>query len=253
MPRVGYVVGFTVICLAAALLWPPLPQPLAYHGFADQRTLFGVANFLDVASNIAFLVAGIVGLAVVLRGRTRFEQPIERLPYAVFFIGLVLTAFGSGYYHLAPDNERLFWDRLPITIALMSLIASQIVERISIRAGIALLALLLLIGATSVISWRATERAGEGNVMPYAILQGYSVVIVVLLAALLPSSRYTRDRDIFWVFGCYAIAKLVEALDAHLFALGGLVSGHTLKHLLAGAAGLFVCRMLLHRELRSVS
>ena len=31
---------------------------------------------------------------------------------AVFFAGILLTAFGSSFYHLAPDNERLFWDRL---------------------------------------------------------------------------------------------------------------------------------------------
>jgi hypothetical protein len=97
------------------------------------------------------------------------------------------------------------------------------------------------------VYWRATERAGDGNVIPYGILQGYSVIILLLLAVLLPS-RYTRARDIYWVFGWYLIAKILEAVDAQIFALGNLVSGHTIKHLAAGAAGLVVCFMLARRE-----
>jgi hypothetical protein len=248
MHRGAYIAaGFSALCLIAALFWPAMPQPSDYHAFVDHRAWFGVPNFLDVASNIGFLVPGIAGVFLVATGRGRFENQIERLPYAVFFLGLLATALGSAYYHLAPDNERLFWDRLPMTVAFMSLIAAQIVERISIRAGLALLAPMLLIGAASVVYWRDTERAGAGNVIPYGILQGYSVVMLLLIA-LLMRSRYTRERDIYWVFAWYVAAKALEALDRQIFAFGGIVSGHTLKHLAAGIAGIVVCRMLLLRE-----
>ena len=246
MTRTIAIAVFTVICIFAAIFWPAMPQPLDYHQFVDQRTFFGVPNFLDVASNIGFVVPGVIGLIVTLNPNTRFVQRIERLPYVVFFLGMLLTALGSSYYHLAPDNERLFWDRLPMTIAFMSLIAAQICERVNVRIGISLLAPMLAIGAASVLYWRATERAGDGNVIPYGILQGYAVVMLLLIALLLPS-RYTRERDLYWVFAWYVIAKALEAVDRHLFALGNLVSGHTLKHLAAGAAGLVVCRMLLRR------
>lgn len=241
---------FTLACVAVATFWPAMPQPLAYHDFVDKRPFFGVPNFFDVASNIGFIVPGLIGLLVTLRPQTKFSTPAERIPYAVFFLGMVLTTFGSSYYHLAPDNERLFWDRLPMTIAFMSLIAAQIVERINIRLGLALLAPMLFVGAASVVYWRSTERAGDGNVIPYGILQGYSVVILLFIALLLPS-RYTRERDIYWVFTWYVIAKALEALDTHIYALGNLVSGHTLKHLAAGAAGFVVVRMLMRREARS--
>lgn len=248
MQRNTYLVaGFTVLCIIAALFWPPMPQPQDYHAFVDQRMFFGVPNFFDVVSNVGFLVAGFAGLFAVFQPETRFENHIERLPYIVFFAGLLLTSVGSSYYHLAPDNERLFWDRLPMTIAFMSLIASQINERISLRVGMSALVPMLLLGAVSVFYWRATERAGEGNVIPYGILQGYSVVILLLLAILLPS-RYTRGRDIYWVFAWYVIAKILEALDAHIHALGNLVRGHTLKHLAAGAAGGVICRTLMRRR-----
>jgi len=243
------IVVFTMLCIAAALLLPAVPQSLEYHHFADQRDLLGIANFLDVVSNLGFLIVGIAGLVIVFGGRAQFEFRSERWPYAVFFLGALLTALGSGYYHLAPDNESLFWDRLPMTIAFMGLVSSQIVDRINIRAGLALLVPMLLIGAASVIYWRATERAGVGNVLLYGILQGYSVIIVLLLARLSPS-RYTRGDDLYWVFGWYVLSKLLETFDVEVLHLGSVVSGHTLKHLAAAIAGFTVCYMLMHRTLK---
>ena len=248
--RTRWIVVFTLLCIAAALLLPAVPQSLEYHHFADRRDLLGIANFLDVVSNLGFLIVGIAGLVIVFGGRARFEFKSERWPYAVFFLGALLTALGSGYYHLAPDNETLFWDRLPMTIAFMGLVSSQIVDRINIRAGLLLLVPMLLLGAASVIYWRATERVGTGNVLPYAILQGYSVVIILLLARLNPS-RYTRGNDLYWVFGWYVLSKLLETFDAQMLDyLGGVVSGHTLKHLAAAIAGFTVCSMLLRRTLK---
>jgi hypothetical protein len=233
----------------AAFALPAWPQPLAYHQFADQRTMFGVRNFLDVASNVAFLIAGAAGLTLVSRRRAQFQFRSERWPYALFFLGILLTALGSAYYHLRPDNERLFWDRLPITIVLMALIAGQIVDRVDVKAGLLLLLPTLLVGAATVIYWRTTERMGAGDVLPYAILQGYAVVVLLLLAARCPS-RYTRDNEMYCVIGWYALAKILETFDADVFAIGRFVSGHTLKHVAAGIAGLVACHMLLRRKLR---
>jgi len=247
--RSGYIIAFTALCALAAFLLPAMPQPVGYHDFADHRTIFGVHNFLDVASNLGFLLVAIAGLAVVFRRRTRFELDRERWPYAVFFLGMLLTAAGSGYYHLAPDNERLFWDRLPMTIAFMSLIAAQVTDRLSVRAGLILLVPMLLVGAASVFYWRATERASAGNVMPYGILQAYAVVMLLLIALTQPS-RYTRGNDVYWVFGAYVAAKVLELFDRQVLALGDLVSGHTLKHLAAALGGAVVCRMLMLRTLR---
>lgn len=248
--RIWYLVGFTVLCVAVAFLWPAMPQWLEYHRFADRRALFGIANFLDVASNAGFVVAGVAGLVVVARQRTRFERNAERVPYAVLFVGLLLTAVGSAYYHLAPDNERLYWDRLPMTVGFMGLVAAQIADRVSLRAGLALIVPMLIVGAASVQYWIGTERAGVGNVVPYGVLQFYAVVVLLVIAWTHPS-RYTRGDDIYWVFAAYVAAKLLELLDGPIFALGHLVSGHTLKHLAAAVAGLVVCRMLVLRTLRA--
>jgi hypothetical protein len=244
----GFIVGFTLLALAAAFLLPPMPQPLDYHDFADQRHAYGVDNFLDVVTNAAFLLAGCAGLVVVFSGRAVFGSPAERWPWAVFFLGVLLTAAGSAWYHLSPDNETLFWDRLPMTVAFMGLVSSQVVDRISVRAGLLLLAPMLIVGAASVVYWIVTERAGAGNVLPYGVLQGYSVVVLLLMAVLQPS-RYTRGSDLYYIFGWYVLAKLLETFDAEVLALGHLVSGHSLKHVAAAVGGFVACRMLVRRTL----
>jgi len=243
--------GFTLLCLAAALLLPAMPQPLDYHDFADHREVAGIANFLDVTSNLGFLIVAVVGLAIVFHRDTPFAHPAERWPYAVFFIGMLLTALGSAYYHLAPDNERLFWDRLPMTVAFMSLIAAQIAERVSLRIGLLLLTPMVLLGVATVVYWLASERAGAGNVVPYAVLQAYAMVALLLMTWGLPS-RYTRGGELYWVFAGYVLAKAFETFDREVLAFGHLISGHTLKHLAAALAGLVVCHMLRRRTLRAV-
>ncbi len=245
------VIAFTVLCVAAAFLIPPMAQPHDYHDFADQRLLLGIPNFMDVTSNVFFVLAGVAGLIATFRCHDAFGWWPERIPYAVFFAGIALTGVGSAYFHLAPNNETLFWDRLPMTIAFTSLVAAQIGDRISPRAGLAVLGPAVLIGGWTVVHWIQTERAGAGNVIPYAVLQGYAMVILLAMA-LLHRSRYTQARAIAWVFVAYALAKVFETLDHPIFAmLGGVVSGHTLKHVAAAASAAIVVRMIALRHLRA--
>jgi hypothetical protein len=94
--------------------------------------MLGVPNAADVLSNLAFLFAGAAGLLFLStdRSATAFRESRERLPYFFFFAGVCLTAFGSAWYHLAPDHARLVWDRLPMTVAFLSLFAAFLAERV---------------------------------------------------------------------------------------------------------------------------
>ena len=239
------IIALTIISIIASIGTPRVSQPLSYYDFADQRQLtLKIPNFFDVVSNTGFLVVGIIGIMVSFDKNTYFEDDRERWPYAVFFIGMILTSIGSSYFHLHPNTERLFWDRLPMTIAFMSLIAAQVADRISIDMGLVLLAPLLFIGAASVVYWLKTERKGVGNVVPYAILQGYAVIVLLLITWLYPS-RYTRGNDLYLVFIAYALAKALETFDKGVFTVGQhILSGHTLKHIAATVAGGIVIRML---------
>src|SRR6476646_2575343 len=127
---------FSVALAIAAFVVPAMPQPLSYHAFADCRTIWSVTNFFNVVSNLPLLAAGALGLVQVYAGGGRFIDPREQLPYLVFFLGALLTCFGSAYYHAAPDNPRLVWDRLPMTLGFAGLVAASIAERVDLKLGL---------------------------------------------------------------------------------------------------------------------
>lgn len=245
---VWFVLAFTLLVATAALLAPRFDAPASYHNFADKRAWLGIPNFADVASNLLFAISGLWGLFTLAgkSSRVKFVDPRERWPYLIVFIGLLLTAFGSAYYHLAPDNARLVWDRLPMILAFMPLVAALIAERISVRAGVWLLPVLAALGIASVLVWRASVLHGAGDLRFYAAVQVYAVLILPVILLLPP--RYTRGSDFAVVFTLYVLAKVFETADHYIFSLGHIVSGHTLKHLAAGAAGLWIVRMLQERR-----
>lgn len=250
-PKVLVPLAIALAAVCWAFFAPPLTQSQAYHHFADGRSLLGIANAADTLSNVAFLVVGMMGLAFLWRERAtgaseRFASPREMRPYWVFFAGVALTCVGSAYYHLAPDDGRLVWDRLPMTIAFMSLLAAMVTERVSLRWGNALLAPLVLVGLASVAWWRWSALAGMENLRPYMAVQ-YGSIGVVLAIALLYRSRYTHGGMIFALAAAYLLAKLAEFYDRQIFALGHVMSGHTAKHL-AAAAGIYLLFVALERR-----
>ena len=241
------LISVAIVIAIIALLLPPIPQPLSYHNFADHRGWLGIPNFGDVMSNVPFAIVGVWGLVVLFTPRSvKFADLRERWLYLVMFAGLILTAFGSAYYHLAPDNARLVWDRIPIMIVFMALLAAVIAERVSVGAGLWLFPVLQAAGIGSVLLWRASELRGHGDLRFYAAVQVYSI-LVLLLILLLPG-KYTRGYDFAIVVGFYVLAKILEETDRQVFALGHIVSGHTLKHLAAAAASYWILRMLQKRE-----
>jgi hypothetical protein len=155
----------------------------------------------------------------------------------------------SRNYHLAPDNSRLVWDRIPINIVFMALLSAVIAERMTIGMGLALFPVLEIVGVASVLTWRAGELQGHGDLRFYAAVQVYAILI--LLLSLLFPAKYTRGSDFAVVVGFYVLAKILEESDRQIFALGRTVSGHTLKHLAAAAAGYWILRMLKKREIVS--
>jgi hypothetical protein len=251
--KAGVPIALALAAAAWGIFAPPLLQDQAYHNFADTRALAGVVNAADTLSNLAFLVVGALGLAFLQRERAaasseRFAAPREILPYWVFFAGVALTSAGSAWYHLAPDDARLVWDRLPMTVAFMSLVAAVVSERISVRIGAALLWPLVLLGLASVVYWRWSALAGFENLRPYLAVQ-FGSIAVVLAVSLLYRSRYTHGWVIFVLAAAYGVAKVVEAYDRPIYEAGQWLSGHTLKHL-AAALGIYLLLLAMQRRTR---
>ncbi len=246
--RVSILIGTLVFGLMGIHFVTPIPQDPSYHAFADLRSCFGIPNFGDVVSNIGFALVGFWGLWHVL-GRWRghiFAERIDASPYIVFFAGVALVSVGSVYYHIDPNNAGLFWDRLPMTVAFMAFFNALIADRI--HGGIAILwtmPVLIGLGVLSLVYWNVTEAQGEGDLRYYGLVQFYPIVALPLILWLFPKGRYTTGSHLLWVVFWYALAKLLEFFDYEVFALlGGLISGHTLKHIAAAVSAVVIVRML---------
>jgi hypothetical protein len=220
--------GVAAACAIITML-RPMPQPAWYHDFADARTLLGVPRALDVFSNLPFVAVGFAGFFYTLRSRALGRG--QRWALAVMFAGLFLTGFGSGYYHLAPDNQRLVWDRLPMTLAMAGVLALLLANRFrSVPWWI--LPLLVVIGAGSVAHWAWSESRGAGDLRWYLLFQTLTFIVATAVVLMFPAPGEPK-RALAIALAANVAAKVFELLDKQIFALGGIVSGHTLKHLAA--------------------
>jgi hypothetical protein len=128
----------------------------------------------------------------------------------------------------------------------MPLAAAMIAERVNVRLGLCLVPVLVAVGIGSVLQWHLSEQQGAGDLRFHPAVQLYA--LLALLAALLLPPRYTRGSDLLVVAGLYVLAKICEEADHQIFSWGSPLSGHTLKHLAAGAAGIWILRMLQKRQ-----
>ncbi|MBK7357127.1 hypothetical protein [Propionivibrio sp.] len=235
----------TLTLSGAAIVHGPIAQLPDYHNFADQSLLFGIPHFADVISNLGFVLVALWGLAR-LAPCTRHESIANGWAgYRLFLIALLLTGVGSSYYHLAPDNARLVWDRLPIALACGGLLAGVWGDTRN-RSSTVPSVLLAIAAVLSVGWWYVTEQAGAGDLRPYLLLQGLPLLLIPLWQWI--HDRPRAERLAFtYALAIYALAKLAELGDHPIARATGMLSGHTLKHLLASAAAAFIVAALIRR------
>jgi len=235
-----------VISIVATTFVEPIPQDLQYHQFADQRSFFNIPNTLNVVSNLFFALVGIAGLFhLCIRRSLVIVQPLFPA-YVLFFAALVAIAPGSAYYHWTPDNQSLAWDRLPMTLVFMSFFTIIIGERLSLRVAKVIFLPLLMVGLWSIVHWYQSELSGYGDLRPYALVQ-YLPMLLIPLILLISEARFSSDRAIWWFCGFYLIAKGFEVLDHQIFDFLAIISGHSLKHLVASVACLIYLGYLQYR------
>ncbi|MBI3823342.1 MAG: ceramidase domain-containing protein [Planctomycetes bacterium] len=252
--RVGFLVLTCALFIGGyLLLTPPTPQPLAYHDFADQRSIVAIPHMMNVVSNLPFLVVGVWGLIWMARRPapgnrpltglgSPFIQPAERWAYWLYFVGLALTGVGSAYYHANPNNETLVIDRIGLALTFMALFTAIVAERLTWQLSSWLVGPMTVLGVGSVLYWHWTD-----DLRFYLVVQFFPLVALPMLF-LLFKPRYTGTADMLASLACYGLAKWLEILDREIYTKGNLVSGHTLKHLVAGVSAYLVLFMLQRRR-----
>ena len=228
-----FLFGLGVISLLGLLFVPPIPQPQDYHQFADQKTLLGIPNFWNVVSNLPFILVGAMGLQYFRRDMSA----------GVFFLGVFLTGFSSSYYHWNPNDAGLFWDRLPMAIAFMAILANVVEERIDAKVGKLLLWPLILLGIVSLLWWIRTD-----DLRLYAWVQFFPCLVLPLIFWLFVP-KYSGTWYWFAAAGWYLLAKVLAFADAAIYSADEhIMAGHAIKHVAAAGACYAILRAFQTRR-----
>lgn len=243
-PRWKSYVLLTLAMASAVLLYfiKPIPQPQDYHQFADTRMYFGIPNTLNVLSNVFFLIVGALGLNECIRNR----ELNNRIVWLITFVGITLVSLGSAFYHWAPNDESLVWDRLPMTTAFMAFLSAILGEYLGEKIGRIVLIPALLIGIASVVYWHQSN-----DLRIYAWVVFAPLLIIVALLVLYKS---VHRHALIWMLVFYIAAKLAEEFDKAVYSAFAMnISGHSLKHVFAAVACYWMVVMVRHGTTRQPS
>jgi hypothetical protein len=237
-----------LLCVILLLINGPIAQSPSYHNFADQREAFGIPNFLNVITNLAFAIVGLIG---VQHGKHVKEKRLKYICNTIF-VAFLLVAIGSAYYHLSPSNDTLIYDRIPIVIIVMSFFAFIIYNCIHPRAGYSALVILNIIGVISVVYWAFTERIGNGDLRWYGLVQFFPIIAIPLMLILYKSSfNYTKEVILIFLF--FTLARVAEIFDKEIYYLfRETISGHSLKHLFMAVSCYKIAVLIRHRSTRNI-
>ncbi|XP_020699687.1 uncharacterized protein LOC110111958 [Dendrobium catenatum] len=188
------------LCCVAALIaliilvaTPRIPHSPNQHMFADMRNFLGVPNTLNVLTTYPYLFFGVPGLVFCLSGSCfGISLKGEIWGWVLFYSGIAAAAFGSAYYHLKPDDDRIIWDRLPMMISTVSLLSNLVIERLDERVGISCLISLLMLVFIS-----ATFERTFDDLRLCMIFHFIPCIAIPILVFLFPP-KYTHSTYWFW-------------------------------------------------------
>lgn len=233
--------------LIAAFALPRIGQEPSYHRFADHRLMLAVPNFMNVITNLPFLLVGVIALYRELKN----SNDKISLSTITLLIGVTTIGLGSAWYHYQPTNSSLVWDRIPMTITFMSYLSIIVEKYVNKSFGKKILFPLLTFGLFSVAYWYLTELYGMGDLRLYAWVQFFPMLLIPLIVLLYPVSSNVR-LGIASVILVYALAKITEANDHAILNANGLISGHSLKHIFSSVSVVLILLTLREGEQRSI-
>ncbi|MEJ2766394.1 hypothetical protein VV869_20775 [Photobacterium sp. MCCC 1A19761] len=251
--RILFLWGIVIVLAGLLVYFAPITQSRNFYQYADQRPWLGIPNFVNVITNLPFLWVGVLGLARLRQSPSQAKPTTfpsgSRTLYIAFYLGLITAFFASGFYHLTPEPWRLALDRLGICIAFMAFYCMVLASYIS--PGLARLFLpLVLYSVAAVGYWYLSEQtAGRGDLSAYILVQLIPIIHLPLILWLFRGSpAHSTASSLYYLSAllAYLLAKWAESNDAELFhRTDELISGHSIKHLLAGLGGYLIYRGIL--------
>ena len=188
-----------------------------------------------MVSNAAFLIPGLAGLWLCARP----ASVGARWAWTTFFAGVTTVAIDSSYYHLAPADGTLFWDRLPMTVGFTALLVALFDEHVADRAERYLLVPIVAVGVLSLLYWHLYD-----DLRAYFWVQAISLGTALWVVAIYPDA-YSGRKYLLAAVLAYAVAILCEQADRTLWdLLDNRLSGHSIKHLMAALGVYQLFRML---------
>ena len=101
----------------------------------------------------------------------------------------------------------------------------------------------LLAGVASVLYWQRFD-----DLRIYYYVQSTPLLLIPAVM-LLFRPTHSHQRVLVVALGCYVFAKIAESFDQQLFALSAqVISGHTVKHILAALGCFSLLVMVVVRE-----
>jgi len=238
----------TFLLVTVALWYGKIEQQQSYHNFADDRVIVGVTNAVDVLSNLAILVPGLLGIALMYKRQSTdytYYQQFEPIILLTLFGGMVVTAIGSMWYHLDPNDSTLVWDRMAMTVVMTALCSLVISDRFSGLFAAKIHIPLLFFGLFTVLYWHFV-----GDLRPYYIFKLQAPIILVALL-IFGQESYDRVSDYVVTMMLFLLASILEYEDYMVFDATSIISGHSLKHLVAGIGFFWLLRMVEKRTLQA--
>ena len=233
--------------IGVLIMLDPIPQDLEYHDFADKRNFLGIPNFWDVMSNVPMFFLGAYGLYLSLRNYSRRPDFVSKLIPLILCIGIFTACFGSAYYHWAPDNNRLVWDRLPMTLMFMPIFSLLIYDFIGKKEGQIAFYILVPLGIFSVFYWQYTESTGQGDLRFYIFVQFFPMLIAPFILWLF-YKKVNYVKYIIFILVWYVVAKISELFDDAIFDFLGFWSGHTIKHFVGAISLFYILKLIVAWE-----
>lgn len=222
-----------------------LQTPEHYHHFIDNRKLLGIQNLMDVVSNILFFIVSIYTAWSLNKNNTQgslFKNlKTNQLNVNIVLTGCMLVGFGSAFYHLAPSDHRLMWDRLPMTIVFSGIVSHAITHLNLLPKNWSITKMscsYLALSLFSVVLWYVGTLINQNWIGLYSFVQFGGIILLLYLAGSAYSLKdNTYLKMIMKVIGLYIVAKVAEHYDHQIFDFTyNIISGHSIKHMVSALA-----------------